>query len=1491
MSAPTPTARDLRDPGFEHEGCGVAFVATTSGVAGHHIVDSAMRALVNLGHRGATGADPDTGDGAGILVQVPDAFLRTAAAVELPPAGGYGVGMAFLPSSALERSTAEALIAGCCADEGVHLLGWRDVPVDPGVPGSTARAAMPCIRQFFVAAVGLDGEALERRLYVLRRVIEAGARAAGMDRRAVHIASLSSRTVVYKGMLTAEQLGRFYADLRDEAMTSALALVHARFSTNVLPRWDLAQPARMSAHNGEINTLRGNAAWMSARQSKFRSALFGGDIDKIRDVLDPDGSDSTQFDNALELLTISGRSIEHAMMMMIPEAWHSDDLLDAQRRAFYEFHASLLEPWDGPAAIAFTDGRLVGACLDRNGLRPARYLVTDDGMVVMASEAGVLDIPEERIVKKWRLDPGRLLLVDTVAGAILDDGACKRQLAGRHPYAEWIRAGTIHLDELDRGGAPQEPDSGSVRIRQHLFGWTDEDLRLIVAPMAARGEEPVGSMGNDAPLAVLSRRPQPLFAYFKQLFAQVTNPPIDPIREASVMSLVCSLGAGGNLLEQGPAQAARLEMPHPILTAADLATIRHVTQSRFPAETITAVFHGARGADGLREGLDRICRLASESVAAGRSILVLSDRGADAGHAPIPSLLATAAVHHHLLRERTRTGVGLVVESGEPREVAHLALLIGYGAEAVNPYLLLETAAEMAVSGAIDNPDGVAAQRNVVEALRKGLLKTIAKMGISTVLSYCGAQLFEAVGLCEEVVDQYFTGTPTRIGGAGLDRIAADALSRHARAFPSMGAPPAALDPGGHYQWRRNGEKRAWNPEVIGALQHAVRSESAAEFARYVELADRESAERRTLRGLLELREADVPVPLDEVESADTLVHRFATGAMSLGSISPEMHETLAIAMNRIGGRSNTGEGGEDPARFAGDGVDSSRSAIKQVASARFGVTAAFLVNADEIQVKVAQGAKPGEGGQLPGDKVDVTIAQLRHATPGVGLISPPPHHDVYSVEDLAQLIHDLRSINPAARISVKLVAEMGVGPIAAAVAKARADHIVVSGYEGGTGAAPLSSLTHAGAPWELGLAEAQQTLVANGLRDRVVLQSDGLMRTGRDVVVAALLGAEEFAFATAPLVAAGCVMMRVCHLNTCPVGIATQDPELRRRYTGRAEHIVTFMRFLAEDVRRWMSRLGVRGFDELVGRVELLRQVDSSGEVDLTRLLVANGEPRHFLPRAAHAWDGDIDERVIAFAGEALDTGAPLQLRMRVSNRDRSVGARLSGEVAARHGPAGLPHDTIRVDLQGSAGQSFGAWLAAGITLTVHGEVNDGCGKGLSGGRIVVVPPVNARRPADDNVIAGNVLLYGATSGELFVSGVAGERFAVRNSGAHAVVEGTGDHALEYMTGGVVVILGRTGRNVAAGMSGGLGYVLDVDGRFTQRCNTAMVRLMAADEESDGDAVRALLEHHLSYTGSPVAEAILESWPGSLRRFIKVLPIDYERVLTARRVALEVAV
>lgn len=1493
MLDPQIPVTGLLDPRFEKDACGVAFIATTSGVPSNGIVSAALVALERLGHRGATGADPDSGDGAGILFQLPDAFLRRSVPFALPPAGTYGAGCVFLPPDRARRDRAVAIIEGSCAEQGVHLLGWREVPVDEGVPGPTARSGMPVIRQLFVAVPGHHGDALERRLYVLRRVIENRGAADGLNRSALHIPSLSSRTLVYKGMLTAEQLPRFYPELRSSDLVSTLALVHARFSTNVLPRWDLAQPLRFCAHNGEINTLRGNASWMRARASKFQSPLFGSDIEHLRDVLDGDGSDSTQFDNALELLTLAGRSIEHAMMMMIPEAWDGNPLLDPERHAFYEFHASLLEPWDGPAAIAFTDGRLVGASLDRNGLRPARYLLTDDDLVCMASEAGAFDIADQRIVRSWRLDPGRLLLVDTGDRRVLDDGEAKQVLATRHPYASWIRHGTVRLDELPPAAGPDVAGPLAVRHRQQLFGWTEEEVQMVVTPMAASGEEPVGSMGNDTPPAVLSDQPQPLFAYFRQLFAQVTNPPIDSIRESLVMSLTTSLGAGGNLLEQGPAQAARLELPHPILGNDTLATIRHVAQEQFPVTTISAVFHRRGGAPELARGLDRVCRLASEAVRGGRTIIVLSDRSADASHVPIPSLLAVSAVHQHLLRERSRTGVGLVVESAEPREVSHVAALIAFGAEAVNPYLLLDTAADLAGRGLLRH-DAPTAQRNVVHALCKGLLKIIAKLGISSILSYCGAQMFEAIGIGEEVIDQHFTGTVSRVGGVDLQRIAADAIAVHARAHPEQGAAPAALRAGGRYKWRRDGERRAWNPEVIGALQHAVRSGSPEHFRHYVDLADQEAVDRRTLRGFLDLVPAGPEIDLADVEAPEGLVRRFATGAMSLGSLSPEMHETLAIAMNRIGGRSNTGEGGEDPRRFVPEANgDSRRSAIKQVASARFGVTTDYLINADEIQIKIAQGAKPGEGGQLPGDKVDVTIAALRHSTPGVGLISPPPHHDIYSVEDIAQLIHDLRSVNPQARISVKLVAQVGVGPVAAAVAKARADHIVVSGGEGGTGAAPLSSLSHAGAPWELGLAEAQQTLLANDLRDRVVLQTDGLMRTGRDVVVAALLGAEEFAFATAPLVAAGCVMMRVCHLNTCPVGIATQDPELRARFTGRVEHVTTFMRFLAEDVRRWMAYLGVARFEDLVGRSDLLRQHDSRRGVDLGRLLArpeTNGH-RSYRPRPAYRPDNDIDEAVLTEAFAALDEGAPMQVELPVSNGDRSVGARLSGEVVRRHGAAGLPTDTIRVDLLGSGGQSLGAWLAAGVTLTVRGEVNDGCGKGLSGGRIVVLPPAGSRRLAEENVIAGNACLYGATSGEMFLRGVAGERFAVRNSGATAVVEGSGDHALEYMTGGTVLIAGRTGRNLAAGMSGGLAYVLDLDGRLEERCNTSTVRLMDPDGEEDEELLRSLLERHLAHTGSGVAERLLENWPEALERIVKVLPLDYERVLRSRASVLEVAV
>ena len=1479
----------LYDPSFEHDGCGVAFVASIDGERSHDIVAMGIEALVNLGHRGASGWDPDSGDGAGILLQLPDAFLRRVGPRGLPPA--YGVGMAFLPIDDEARARCVRLVADACAREGVRLLGWRDVPVDPSVIGTAARAAMPYVAQFFVSANGLRDDALERRLYVLRRVIEtasAATVAARADR--IYVCSLSSRVLVYKGMLLANQMVGFYPDLADAQVASALALVHARFSTNVLPRWELAQPMRMSAHNGEINTLRGNVAWMRARASKFHSPLFGSDIAKLGDVLDADGSDSSQFDNALELLVEAGRPIEHAMIMMIPQAWEHHQHMGESLHAFYEFHASVLEPWDGPAAIAFTDGRVIGATLDRNGLRPARYVVTDDGLVVLSSEAGVLDIAPHRLTQSWRLEPGKLLLVDTAGGRILSDRSCKEELASAHPYRRWIDEGTVHLAELEAPSAPPpEPDPGSLLVRHQSFGYTDEDLRLVLTPMAAVGDEPVGSMGNDTPLAVLSDLHVPLFGYFKQLFAQVTNPPIDPIRERLVMSLTSSLGAGGNLLEQGPAQAKRLELPHPVLTNADMATLRHVTQRAFPTATVDATFPRRDGAAGLGPALERLCEAASARLSAGATVLVLSDRRADAEHVAIPSLLATSAVHHHLLAERTRTGIGLVVESGEPREVMHLALLVGFGAEAVNPYLALESVHELLRRGLLGSEvDAAHAERNVVEALCKGLRKTIAKMGISTVQSYCGAQVFEAIGIAPEVIDRWFCGTPSRIGGVGLDVIAAEALARHDRAYPVRQVGEPVLELGGRYQWRRDGERHAWNPETIAMLQHAVATGDADLYAAYAARIDDESGARQTLRGMLAMRPAGPPVPLEEVEPVSSIVRRFATGAMSLGSLSPEAHETIAIAMNRLGGRSNTGEGGEDARRFVPDANgDLRRSAIKQVASARFGVTAHYLVNADELQIKIAQGAKPGEGGQLPGHKVDEYIASLRHSTPGVGLISPPPHHDIYSIEDLAQLILDLKTVNPRARVSVKLVAEVGVGTVAAGVAKARADLIVVSGHDGGTGASPLSSISHAGIPWELGLAEAQQVLQRNGLRSRVVLQTDGQLKTGRDVVVAALLGAEEFGFSTAALVASGCVMMRACHLNTCPVGIATQDPALRARFEGRAERIVALMEFLAGDVRARMAELGLRRFDDIVGRTDLL-EVTGAPEhwkargLDLSALLWSEGAdaPRRRTTSQDHGLGRSLDHTLLELARGALDGGETVRIKLDVVNRHRSVGAMLSGEVARRHGPAGLPDDAVRIELAGVAGQSLGAWLAHGITIVVTGAANDHVGKGLSGGRVVVRPPDDVGYVPEENIVVGNVALYGATSGEAYLRGIAGERFAVRNSGAFAVVEGVGDHGCEYMTGGVVVVLGRTGRNFAAGMSGGVAYVLDTEGRLATRCNPEMVELEAVAEPEDVTMLRTLVERHRDWTGSALASRLLTDWPAAVGRFVRVMPVEYRLAL-----------
>ncbi len=1470
----------------------MAFVATLRGEPTHQIVSSGLEALCNLGHRGATGSDPLSGDGAGILLQIPDALLRRESGLPLPDPGAYGVGMVFLPRDAAGRADCEAMVATACHDEGLRMLGWRDVPVDPSCAGPTALAGMPVIRQLFVGAFGLDGDQLERRLYVMRRVIERRSDAVGLTRDRFHLASLSSRSLVYKGMLTAEQLPVFFPDLTDSAAVSKLAMVHARFSTNVLPRWDLAQPFRLSAHNGEINTLRGNVNWMRARQSKFRSPHFGADISKLRPVIDELGSDSSQFDNALELLTMAGRSVEHAIMMMIPEAWDRNPLMDEERHAFYEFHASLLEPWDGPAAIAFTDGRLIGATLDRNGLRPARWLVTDDGRVVMASEAGVLPIPEERIIKKWRLEPGRLLLVDTEAGEILDDDAVKSVLSRRHPYRQWIRQGAVRLDELQRVAEPPDPDPGTLLVRHRVFGYTEEELKLLLTPMARDGEEPVGSMGNDTPLAVLSERPVNLFAYFKQLFAQVTNPPIDPIREELVMSLATSLGAGGNLLEQGPAQAKRLEVPTPILSNADLETIRHVTQRQFPATTISTTFHSDGGVGALEDGLERICRLASEKIREGYTVLVLSDRHVDANHAPIPALLATAAVHHHLVREHTRSGVGLVVETGEAREVMHVALLIGFGAETVNPYLALETIGELHRRGLLPAAtDPARAKERYIHALYKGVRKVISKMGISTIESYAGAQIFEAVGLAPELVNRYFPGTSSRIGGVDLAVVAEETLMRHRTAFPERSVDTPGLPGGGDYQWRRDGEAHAWNPTTISLLQHAVREGGEETYRAYAESVNDETTTLKTLRGLLEIRPDREPVPVDKVEPAAEIVRRFVTGAMSFGAISKEMHETLAIAMNRLGAKSNTGEGGEDPERYViGPDGENRRSAIKQVASGRFGVTASYLVNADELQIKIAQGAKPGEGGQLPGGKVDEVIARLRYSTPGVGLISPPPHHDIYSIEDLAQLIHDLKMANPEARISVKLVSEVGVGTVAAGVAKARADHIVIAGYEGGTGASPLSSLKHAGVPWELGLAETQQVMVAQGLRSRVVLQVDGQLKTGRDVVVGAMLGADEFGFSTAPLIASGCVMMRVCHLNTCPVGIATQDPELRRRFAGTPEHVIAFMLYVADDVRERMAALGFRRFEDLIGRSDLLQARDvehwKARHLDLAALLHQEPAPArelHHSRSQQHHLEDVLDQRLIELATPALERGDPVRLKLRVRNVDRTVGGMLSGAVARRYGEHGLPDDTIRIDLHGSAGGSFGAWLAPGITLSLRGEANDYVGKGLSGGRLIISSPQGTPRTAEENVVAGNVALYGATSGELFVNGVAGERFAVRNSGAVAVVEGVGDHACEYMTGGRVVILGRTGRNLAAGMSGGIAYAVDLDGRLHERCNLAMVGLEELDE-CDAELIHELIGRHHEYTGSLLAARMLDDWTATLASFVKVMPNELRRVLSLKQ-------
>jgi glutamate synthase domain-containing protein 2/glutamate synthase domain-containing protein 1/glutamate synthase domain-containing protein 3 len=1533
-----PQAVGLYDPSYEHDACGVGMVARLDNQPTHEVITRAITALENLEHRGASGADPRTGDGAGILMQMPDELLRGVVDFELPAPGQYGVLMCFLPTADEARASLEGLLERTVQAEGQSLLGWRDVPVDPEQAGEVAGACRPVVRQLFVGAGAEqagDQDAFERKLYVIRRVCELTAEHPGL-----YVCSSSSRTINYKGMLISYQLAAFYPDLRDERAKSALALVHSRFSTNTFPSWELAHPYRVICHNGEINTVRGNVNWMRARESELRSELFGEDLPKILPVVSAGNSDSATFDNVIELLLLGGRSLPHAAMMMIPEAYRKREDLPDDLKGFYAFHSCLMEPWDGPASVAFTDGRVVGATLDRNGLRPGRWVETTDGHVVLGSEIGLLDFPPEQVRRLGRLQPGKLFLVDLERGRIVEDEEVKHAVSTRKPYREWYEQSAVPFAELEASDQVTISDQ-PLRTRQRAFGFTQEDLRVLLTPMARDGAEPIGSMGNDQSLAVLSEQAPPLFSYFKQLFAQVTNPPIDPIREEIVMSLATSLGSERNLFEETPEHAHKLVLSQPILLNRELETLRHVSHDVFAARTINTTWSKETGAAGMAEALERICREASEAIEERVNIIVLSDRLVGPRRVPIPSLLTVAAVHHHLVREGTRLRAGIILESGEPREVHHFATLIGYGAVAINPYLLLETLDDMVFNqGAIKRVqadgsevavDAVEAAENVVKALGKALLKTISKMGISTIQSYCGAQIFEAVGLERGLIDKHFTGTASRIGGVGLDVLATEALERHARAYP---VPQDELLPvGGVYAWRRDGEHHQWNPETIALVQHAVRAangdvgaalqgdEAAHEAVRtsaafekyreYAQMINEDASRKATLRGLLKIgpdESSSEAIPLEQVEPASEIVKRFCTGAMSLGSISRESHETLAIAMNRLGGRSNTGEGGEDPSRFTPDANgDRRRSAIKQVASGRFGVTIHYLVNADELQIKMAQGAKPGEGGQLPGHKVDAYIGSIRHTTPGVGLISPPPHHDIYSIEDLKQLIYDLRCANPRAEVSVKLVSEVGVGTVAAGVSKANADRVLIAGHDGGTGASPLSSIQAAGIPWEIGLAETQQTLLLNDLRSRIKVQTDGQLKTGRDVVIAAMLGADEMGFSTAPLIATGCIMMRACHLNTCPVGIATQDPELRKRFKGTPEHVVNFFFFVAEEVREILASLGLRTLGEAIGRVDLLavrEAVDhwKASGVDLTHILthieLPEGAPRCRVesPPAVleDALDWELVERSEAVLRERVtDTIVEprVQIELPIRNRNRCVGGILSSHIAQARGVEGLPEGSITVDFEGSAGQSFGGWLAPGVEFTLRGDANDYAGKGLSGGVLAVRPRegMGEHFVAEQNVIVGNTVLYGATRGRAFFRGLAGERFAVRNSGAATVVEGVGDHCCEYMTGGTVVVLGATGRNFAAGMSGGVAYVLDERGEFAERCNMGMVGFEAP---SDGDVeeLRALIEEHGQRTGSPVATRALANFDDLLARsaFVKVMPHDYKRVLAERAAAAE---
>jgi glutamate synthase (NADPH) large chain len=1488
-----PAAQGLYHPAFEHDSCGVAFVVDAHGRRSHRIVELGLTALANLEHRGAAGAEPSSGDGAGLLMQVPDGFFRQVLDLDLPePVGGepaYAVGCAFLPDDDARAAAAVALIEQIAEQEGLAVLGWREVPTDPGTLGPTARSVMPRFRQLFLAGApgpaAVAGITLERRAFCVRKRAQHQTKAAGC---ATYFPSLSARTLVYKGMLTTGQLPAFFPDLTDPRVSSAIALVHSRFSTNTFPSWPLAHPYRYIAHNGEINTVMGNRNWMRAREALLASPAIPGELARLFPIVDPTGSDSASFDEVLELLHLGGRSLPHAVLMMIPEAWENHVQMDPARRAFYQFHSCLMEPWDGPACVAFTDGTVIGAVLDRNGLRPSRWWRTDDDMVVLASEVGVLDIPPHRVVAKGRLQPGRMFLVDTSKGRIVEDDEIKAELAAQHPYAEWLHAGLVHLPALpDRKHVVHSHES--VVRRQQMFGYTEEELRILLTPMARTGAEPIGSMGTDSPVAVLSARPRLLYDYFSQLFAQVTNPPLDAIREELVTSLVASIGAEHNLLEPAAASARQLVVPFPVIDNDELAKIIHINDDGdmpgFACTVLSGLFEVAGGGAALRAALDRVRAQASAAIARGARVLVLSDRNGDEQQAPIPSLLLVSAVHHHLVREKTRTKVGLVVESGDCREVHHVALLLGYGAAAVNPYLAFESIEDLVNHDVIAGVAPAKAIRNYVKAAGKGVLKVMSKMGISTVASYTGAQVFEALGLADDLVAEFFTGTTSRLGGVGLDVLAAEVASRHRRAYPAEPAELAhrRLEVGGEYQWRREGAPHLFNPETVFLLQHSTRSGQYEVFKRYTAAVDALSRDAATLRGLFELRTGvRPPVPIEEVEPVESIVRRFSTGAMSYGSISAEAHETLAVAMNALGGKSNTGEGGEDADRLYDP---ARRSAIKQVASGRFGVTSEYLVNAEDLQIKMAQGAKPGEGGQLPGQKVYPWIARTRHSTAGVGLISPPPHHDIYSIEDLAQLIHDLKNANREARVHVKLVAEVGVGTVAAGVSKAHADVVLISGHDGGTGAAPQTSLKHAGAPWELGLAETQQTLLLNGLRDRIVVQVDGQLKTGRDVLIGALLGAEEYGFATAPLVVSGCVMMRVCHLDTCPVGVATQNPELRKRFTGKPEFVQNFFRYIAEEVREHLAALGLRSLDEAVGRAELLDTRAAvehwkAAGLDLSPLLVVPDVPgsRRRVRAQDHGLDRALDNTLIQLCEGALEDASRVKLELPVRNVNRTVGTMLGAEVTRRYGGAGLPEDTIDITLRGSAGQSLGAFLPAGITIRLFGDANDYLGKGLSGGRIVVRPDEGAPFAAEHNVIAGNVIGYGATSGEIFLRGVVGERFCVRNSGATAVVEGVGDHGCEYMTGGRVAILGPHGRNLAAGMSGGIAYVLDL---VPERVNREMVDIESLSA-AEAEWLHDLIERHWTLTGSPVAAGLLDGWGLRAVSFSKIMPRDYKRVLAA---------